>query len=193
MTELLREGVSAQYALNDRMSRTGGLGYFLDAVLIASSPTPLRFGASADPWQRELIAPKIPAIHAVAGYAPGYLGPRSFLGILPRGHDKSSLEGRIANFLLTYSRTAILGYIVAADKDQGRLIVDAMRAEAEINPWFGRHLKFSKYEVSGPAGRFEVVPADAGSAFGFRGNVYILDEVTHWKAGVGQQVWEAVV
>lgn len=185
--------MSVQYAVNDRFARRGGLGYFLDASVIASSPDPKRFGEAADPWQREIVSAKIPAVNAVAGYAPDYTGPRSFLTILPRGHDKSSLEGRIASFLLAYSRARISGYIVAADKDQGRLIVDAMRDEAALNPWYEKYLDFSKYGVTGPAGQFEVVPADAASAFGFRGNVYILDEVTHWKPGVGQQVWDAIV
>lgn len=181
--------------MNARYAQEGGLGYFLDATVIASSPEPRRFGEAADTWQRELIAPKVPAVNAVAGIIPQYAGPRSFLDILPRGHDKSSLEGRIANFLLVYSRLRVTGYIIAADKDQGKLIVQAMRDEASLeeNRWYGEHLKFSKYEVVGPAGQFEVVPADASSAFGFRGNVYILDEVTHWKPGVGQAVFEAVV
>ena len=187
--------VATQYALNDKYSRERGLGYFLDAVLIASSPDPKRFGLIADRWQRELIAPKIPAVNAIAGLNPGYTGHRSFLSILSRGHDKSSLEGRIANFLLSYARRPLQGYIVATDKDQGRLVIDAMKQEATLegNEWYGHRLKFAKYEVTGPGGKFEVVPADAASAFGFRGDVFILDEVTHWDDTTGREVYNAVV
>jgi hypothetical protein len=187
----IRDSLAYQYALNDHYSRQG-LGYYLDSVVINSSPEPTRFGLAADPWQRELIAAKMPAVEGLAGIAP-YSGPLSFLTILPRGHDKSSLEGRILNYLLAYSKRRIDGYLVAADLDQGRLIVDAMRDEALLNPWFAQHLEFKRYEVSGPAGKVEVVPADAGSAFGFRGNLYVLDEVTHWKDGIGEKIWGAIV
>jgi hypothetical protein len=188
----LSQVLADQYAVNDRYARDGGLGHFLDSTVINSSPEPTRFGEVAEPWQRDLIAPKIDAVQGLAGYT-NYSGPLSFLSILPRGHDKSSLEGRICNFLLSYSRRKIEGYIVAADRDQGRLVIDAMRDEAELNPWYSDYLEFSKYSVVGPGGKVEVVPADAGSAFGFRGNLYVVDEVTHWKDGVGQKVWEAIV
>jgi hypothetical protein len=191
MSTPLREAVVAQGTLNDRYARLYGLGTFLDAVTINSAPEPRPFGEVADPWQRQLVAPKIAAVNALAGFGE-YTGPRRFLDILPRGHDKSSLEGRIVNFSLTYSRRPITGYIIAADKDQGRLIVEAAQAEAKLNSWFGDKLEYGKYSITGPAGKVEVVPADAGSAFGFTGNLYIMDEVTHWKDGIGKKIYETI-
>jgi hypothetical protein len=192
-TEDLRGKIALQWAINDYFSREGGLSYFLDACVIDCPPEPRPFGIVADPWQRELIAEKIPAVNTLAGYPGQPPSHTHFLSILARGHDKTGLEGRIASFLLAYSRRPINGYIIAADKDQGRILVEAMHQEAMLNPWFGDKLTFSKYEVSGPAGKFEVVPADAGSAYGFRGNVYILDEVTHWKEGVGEKIYGTIM
>ena len=175
--------------------------YYLDAVRIAASPEPLRFGAVAEPWQRDILRPLIPAVEFAAGFNPGYwskdaplgtTGKLSFATILPRGHDKSSLEGRIASWLLGYSRVPIRGYIVAKDGDQGELILQAMQDEARLNPWIARHLNFKSMKVTGPGGWFEVLPADSGSAYGLRGNVYIVDELTNWDAR-GQKMWTAVI
>lgn len=166
-----------------------GLDYYLNSVVINASPEPKMFGAIAEPWQRELIEPKIPAIHYLAGFNPGYVGPRSFLDILPRGHDKSSLEGRIVTWLLMHSKRRIHAYIVATDLEQGQLIIEAMEDEAKLNPWVYEKLEFARRRVVGPAGTVDVLPADGRSAFGLRGNFYICDEFTHWKK---DDMWRAV-
>lgn len=174
-----RAAIRLQYALNRQYSARG-FGYFLDCCVIRPHD-PARFSAIAEPWQWEIIRPKARAIEGLSGHrTPCETEPRSFLTVLPRGHDKSSLEGRIANWLLCFSKKPIQGYICAADKDQGALVLQAMEAEAKLNPWFGAMLTFNRNNVVGPMGTVTVVPADAGSAYGFRGNLYILDEVTHW-------------
>lgn len=189
-----REQLRAQYRANLRASMLHGFGPYLDSVVINSHPEPARFAEVAEWWQWEIIRAKYNSVQELAGFLP-YDPNRqhSFLSVLPRGHDKSSLEGRIANFLLCFSKRKIQGYIVAADKDQGQLVLKAMEEEADRNPWFRPLLTFTKKEASGPAGSFEVVPADKGSAFGFRGNAYILDEVTHWPDASGDGVWSAIV
>lgn len=164
------------------------LRHYLQHVMIASEPEPRAFGLVAEPWQRDILRAKIPAVEYVAGINPSYYdtitnrgGPLSFMTILPRGHDKSSLEGRLTSWLITCARKFVPAYIVAADKDQGRLILDAMHQEAKLNPWLYSQLTFTKDRVDGPTGFVEVLPADAGSAYGLRGRFYIFDEWTHWK------------
>jgi hypothetical protein len=136
------------------------------------------------------LKPKIPAIEALAGHRVDYRGPRSFLSVLARGHDKSSLEARISTWLLLASKRTIHGYILAADRDQGRLILQAMQDEAALNPWYADRIKITKNVVTGPGGFVEVLPCDAASAYGLRGNLYIVDEVTHWKR---QKEWTALI
>lgn len=185
------EIIDRKVAVADRLLShycTKSLRYYLQHVVIACEPKPRPFGAVAEPWQRELLKYKIPAIEYVAGLNPSYYdiptntgGPLTFLTVLPRGHDKSSLEGRLASWLLIASKKYIPAYIVATDKDQGKLILAAMRAEAELNPWLYDQLTFTDKRVDGPCGFVEVLPADAGSAYGLRGRFYIFDEWTHWK------------
>ena len=184
----IREKIQVAEALALAYSKRG-LGYFLDRIVIDAGE-PRRFGECADPWQRELIAPMIPAIDDLAGLSTGYSGPRRFMQILARGHNKSSLEAWIAAFLLRFSVRAIKGYVLAADRDQGRLIIQAMEDLLRLNPWLAKELVVSKNVITGPAGFIEVLPCDAGSMMGLRGNFYIADEFVHWK---NQKAWTSMV
>ena len=185
-----RHLIEKQYELNDRFSRQS-LQHYLQQVVIASDPEPKRFGEIAEEWQRrDIIAPKVKAMHWLAGIDKTYTGPTKFLDILPRGHDKSSLEGRLMTWLLCYSTVPISGYLIACDAKQAGLILDAMLAEAKLNPWIHRKLKFIKNTVTGPAGTIEALPADDKGSYGLRGNVFIFDEFTHWP---NDRMWSAVM
>lgn len=180
------------FAIHDRLSRRS-LGYYLDNVVINSSPEPRAWGTIREPWQERLVASKVPVFEYLAGLRPHTGGtPLNFCDILPRGHDKSSLEGRLATWLLLYSRRLIKGYILAADKDQGKLLIQAAWEEARLNPWVEGKLSFAGNRITGPSGFLEVIPADAGSAYGLRGNLYICDELTNWKKPKAKEVWQAV-
>lgn len=184
---------SEAFALHEALALAYGrqsLSYFLDQIVINSSPEPMRFGLCADRWQRELIAPMVPAIDNLAGLNKGYRGPRNFMQILARGHNKSSLEAWIAAFLLIASTRAIKGYVLAADWDQGALVLQAMEDLINLNPWLGKLLKITKGVISGPAGFIEVLSCDSGSMMGLRGNFYIADEFVHWK---NQKPWTSLV
>ncbi len=176
--------------VKDAYSRES-IRYFLDQVVIASHPEPRRFGLVAEPWQKELIDPKASAFDGLAGITE-YRGPLSFLSVLARGHDKSSLEGRLLAWSLCYSRKPIEAYLAAADKDQAKIILASMEKEARLNPWYGSQLKFNRNEIIGPAGVCKVLASDAGSAYGLQGNLYICDEITHWGEGRGRQMWDAL-
>lgn len=173
-----------------RETARASLSGYLNVVQINRAAGAARFGAVAEPWQIELLKPKIPAVEHLAGIRPNYAGPTSFLSVLARGHDKSSLEGRLASWLLLASKRYIKGYILAADRDQGRLILQAMEDEYRLNRWMDGQLSFRRNTVTGQGGFFEVLPADAASAYGLQGNVYIADEFTHWK---NNKMWTAVV
>jgi hypothetical protein len=180
------------YAALDKLS-SRSLRRHLDHVVINASPEPKAWGAVREPWQDELIRHKIPLFEALA--FPGRPMPAApfFCDVLPRGHDKSSLEGRLGSWLLLYAKRKIEGYVLAADKDQGELLIQAMRDEAKLNPWMDAKLVFTRNVVTGPAGAITVLPADAGSAYGLRGNFYVVDELTNWKKPKAKEVWQAVM
>lgn len=166
------------------------LPVFLNTIVIPSSPEPMRFGLCADPWQRELLGPKLQAFEWLAGRNKSYAGPKRFMSILARGHDKSSLEARLVAGLLLSSQRKIHGYILAADRDQGRLIIQALEDLLGLNDWLNEYITVTRDVIKGPRGDVEVLPCDAGSNMGLRGNLYIMDEFVHWK---NQKVWSALV
>lgn len=182
-----RVRISARLRLE---SSKKSLSHFLQNIVIPSSPEPMNFGKCADPWQRELLGPKIQAFEYLAGRNPSYVGPKRFMSILARGHDKSSLEARLVAGLLFNSKRKIHGYILAADRDQGRLIIQALDDLLGLNEWLQEYISVTKDVIHGPAGDVEVLPCDASSNMGLRGNLYILDEFVHWK---NQKVWNAIV
>jgi hypothetical protein len=166
------------------------LAYFLDQIVVNASPEPARFGECADDWQRKMLQPLIPMIDFLARRNPGYRGPLRAMQILARGHNKSSLEAWIASFLLISSRRKIKGYILAADRDQGRLVLQAMEDLIDLNPWIARLLTVTQNVISGPTGFIEVLPCDHRSMMGLQGNFYIADEFVHWQ---NQKAWNSLV
>lgn len=181
------------YTIHSRLSRLS-LRYYLDHVVINSSPEPRAWGTIREPWQDAILSRKVPLFETLAGInRTDFDGVWNFCDILPRGHDKTSLEGRLVSWLLLYSRRPINAYILAADMDQGKLILDAMREEAALNPWVIDRLTFTAKTCTGPAGTVAVLPADVGGANGLRGNVYIFDEVTNWDKPKAKDLWRTVV
>lgn len=176
----LQARIQAAYALAEQQSSQGGMGY-LNHVVIDSKPDPLPFRLVARKWQWERASRIVPALEALAGFRSDYTGPLSYAEIMPRGHDKTSFLGRMCSWLLAFSRKKLRIVVAAGDEDQAGLVFDAMREEAELNPWLMQRLKFSQKKVYGKMGFARVVAADAPSSFGLRADLYLLDEVTHWQ------------
>lgn len=166
------------------------VAHFLNCIVIPSSPEPRMFADVADDWQREMLAPKLPAFEHLAGRNPDYKGPLRFMTVLARGHNKSSLEAWISTALVYSSERHIHGYILAADRDQGRLILQAQEDLLRLNDWLQPYVSVTKDTITGPCGEVTVLPCDASSSMGLRGNLYILDEFVHWKR---QKEWTALV
>ncbi len=185
----LAESVEFAEGLVSHFSKES-LGVFLSSIMVNSSPEPMLFGECADPWQRELAAPLVPMIDYLAGRNAGYRGPLRLMSILARGHNKSSLEAWIASFLLIASQRRIKGYILAADREQGQLILQAMEDLIALNPWIARELRVTKNTITGPAGFIQVLPCDHRSMMGLAGNFYIADEFVHWQ---NQKAWNSLV
>lgn len=165
---------------------------FLQHVLIDCSGDPKLFKDVAEQWQWLLISRVIPAIEAVAGVrSQDYKGPRSFWFTLPRGHDKTSLIGRLCGWCLAFSRRPLRMVAAAADRDQASFILDFMQTEARLNTWMTDLLRFANWQVSGMQGsRLKVLSADDKSSYGLKEDIMVLDELTHWpKRGL----WDTII
>jgi hypothetical protein len=133
-------------------------------------------------WQWDRAHRIAPALEAVTGHGSrDYAGPLNFWETMPRGFDKTTGLGRVANWVLAYSRRALTVVAAAADEDQAFLLTDAMKKEAALNPWLSQRLEFIRKQVKGPGGSLQVITSDAPTAAGGRPDIVLVDEVTHWK------------
>lgn len=164
-----------------RRESAQSLADFLGHVVIDARPAPLAWGLCWERWQREIVMPMVPAIEQMAGLRSDYDGPRSFFHVLPRGHDKTGLIGRLANWVLGFSRRPISGVAAAADLDQALLLLESMRAEIGLNSWLRERVRpFSSF-VQGKGGKLQVIAADAATSSGLKSDLTVLDELTFWR------------
>lgn len=154
-------------------------------------PEPNLFRNMAEPWQWALVNQLLPAIEYAAHVRTEYDGPRNFWLTLPKGHDKSSLIARLINWALAFNRRTFTGYVAAADKEQAALLGKAMQDESRLNPWLAKRLDFRNWKVHGiNSATIEILAADAASSHGIRGDILIVDELTHWHK---PDLWQALL
>ena len=189
-THELRRGLQSAYLLAESASSVSCLHY-LSHVVMDCRPEPDLFRNKAEPWQWALVNQLMPAIEYTAHVRPDYSGPRNFWLTLPKGHDKSSLIARLINWALAFNRRTFTGYVAAADKEQAGLLAKAMSDESRLNPWLAKRLDFRNWKVHGiNSSTIEILAADAASSHGIRGDLLIVDELTHWHK---PDLWQALL
>ena len=166
--------------INQTLSKRS-LRLYMEQVVINCRPRPKRFIEVGEEWQWKNLNMIIPAVESVAGINPKYSGPTGLWFGMVRGSDKTSSIARTCNWCLAFSPTYLKISVGAADVEQAKLVRNAMLDEARLNPWFGDSIKISQYQASGPGGELEIMPADAKGAYGLTSDIYICDELTHWK------------
>jgi hypothetical protein len=167
-----------------------GLHQFLEIYTIDCDPAPRPFLEVADRWQWEkVIDPLVPAMEAVAGFNSKPLRYDSYWYTLPKGSDKTSLQGRIACWLICYARRRLEIYVVARDRFQAKSLRDAMFNERLLNPWLPQSYTINAYDASGPTGTLDILSKDAKSGHGKRPNAIICDEITVWE---NKDLWDMV-
>ena len=162
------------------LNASRSLRSYLDDVVIDSRPEEMRWGDCREPWQDEIVEPMIPAIEQAAGLRSDYDGPTSFFYVLPRGHDKTGLIGRLATWAVAYAQRQIRCACAASTKGQAGLLLDSIDRELELNSWVEDRLESYRNELRGNLGKLEVLSSEAGSSSGRIDDLVILDELTFW-------------
>jgi len=111
-------------------------------LLIDTSPVPLPYLEIAYPFQWARLKRLSPAIESVAGIRTDYHGPTGFWEVAVRGRGKTTGLARIINWMLGWSLRKLVILALAADGKQIGFLTEAMKRDAEINPWVGDRLKF---------------------------------------------------
>ena len=120
--------------------------------------------------------------------------PYSFL-TRARGYSKTSdLAGICIAAMLAQLPAGSSLYALASDRDQGRLITDAMAGFVARTPELSGSIGVDSFKATAKNGStLEVLAADAAGAWGLRPAFVIVDEVCQWATtGKPKQLWEAV-
>lgn len=144
-----------------------------------------RWGEAACSWQWE----DVDAILDETGVQYHFL-------VRARGASKTSdLAAILIAVMLIQTRDGARLYALAADRDQGRLLLNAMRGFVVRTPMLKGTLNFSAYQVTVP-GRdivLEVLAADAASSWGLIPDFVVLDEVAQWRqTEQSKELYEAI-
>ncbi len=125
---------------------------------------------------------------------PPRRGPRLHFLTRPRGGSKTTDLAAVASALLVEELPPnSRAYALAADRDQARLLVDALGGLVARTPGLAGAIKVERWTATTPSGaRLEVVSADEASSYGLRAHLFIVDEITVWPAPQ-RGVWVSIV
>jgi len=144
-----------------------------------------RWGQTARRWQWQDAA-------AILDEA----GPRYHYLTRPRGASKTTdLAALLLTSMLVQMDEGARLYVLAADRDQGRLLLNAMRGFVLRTPHLRGTVEFSAYRVIEP-GRdvvLEVLAADAASSWGLIPDFVVLDELAQWpETRRAEELYESI-
>lgn len=142
-----------------------------------------RWGTAAEPWQR-------------ADARSILEGPERYHFLTrPRGASKTTDLGAVATAaLVAQLADRSRSYALAADRDQGALLVDSMHGFVERSG-LAALLKLDAFKVTNlqTGATLEVLAADEASSWGLRPHLVIVDEFGQWKSTPGpRRLWSAL-
>jgi hypothetical protein len=147
-----------------------------------------RFGDVMDPWQRDDFATLDPALQRCNGRkADDGARMRAYFE-RGRGSSKTTDLAVTVCWALAFAARPIRGYAYAADKDQARLLRDAVMTLVRLNPWLGAILSVDAQRVVNVAkghpaegAQLTIEASDVGSSYGILPDLIIADELVHWE------------
>ena len=123
-------------------------------------------------------------------------GPRWHFLTRPRGGSKTTdLAGVSLAWLAAEAAPGARGYVVASDRDQAALLVDAAAGLVDRTPVLRGVVEVGAFKLTARSGAsVEVLAADGPSAFGLRPALLVLDEFAQWpETRNARRVWSAVL
>jgi len=163
---------------------------FRAALLIDADAGPVRLGEVLDDWQRADFAALDPAWQHVAHRTGNPQFRRAWLE-RPRGHAKTSDLAAMITWVLFASPRRLTGLAAAADKDQAKLLRDAVSKLVAMNPWLAEYLDVQAFKVVNrhTESTLEVISSDVPSSWGVTPDFIAADEVTHWRS---DEMWNSL-
>ncbi|MCH8043489.1 MAG: hypothetical protein IID44_07200 [Planctomycetes bacterium] len=97
----------------------------------------------------------------------------------------------MATWALLASQRQLLGLAAAADKDQAKLLRDAIARLVKMNEWLAPIIKVDTYRVTNrlTGSELTILSSDVGSSYGPTPDFVLCDEVTHWQ---NAELWDSL-
>jgi hypothetical protein len=152
-------------------------------------------GEVQDPWQRDdFQALDNSWLLAMGRAVPGQPPQRAWLE-RPRGSSQTSDLAVSVVFALAFAPRPIQSVAAAADQDQAGLLRNAIRRLLELNPWLGETLEVQQWRVCNrrTGSELNILASDVSSSFGLLVDVVIVDELSIWGDGRGEQFWGSLL
>lgn len=170
---------------------------FRNDLIIDADGVARKFGDVMESWQRIDFAALDPALKRCNGRASEDAIMRAYLE-RPRGHSKTTDIAVVCVWALAFATRPIRGYAFAADKDQARLLRDAIQTIVRLNPWLGEILTVEAHSVTntasehpGQGATLTIEASDVGSSYGILPDLIVADELCHWE-GDGS-LWHSLI
>jgi hypothetical protein len=167
-------------------------------LMIDRSGKSVCLGDALDPWQNDDFRAMDGAWLACVGRGDDYAGRMNAWLVRPRGHSKTSDQAVMAAWALSFAPRLVRGVAAAADRDQSRLLRDAILQLVKLNPWLSTILEVQAYVVRNVAdghpgchSTIEIISSDSQSAYGLLIDFCLCDEPTHWSAAA-EELWVAL-
>ncbi len=139
-------------------------------------------GDVVEPWQLKDFEAIDPCLMWLAGKTSEMPRYQRFYFQRARGHSKTSDIACNLTWLLFAAENAIRGIAGAEDRDQAKLIRDAMMHIASDNAWLKEVLEYKTYEIvnKDTGASMQIVSSDVASSWGATPDFVVCDEFTHW-------------
>lgn len=164
---------------------------FRDVLLIDSDSGPQRLSVVCDDWQRTDFERLDSGWRAVAGHKIERPALRAWLE-RSRGHSKTSDIAVMLAWVLFASPRRLSGVVAAADRDQARLLRDAVSKLVRLNPWLSKYITVQEGRILNPhtESTCDVIASDVASSYGLLCDFIIADEVAHWR---DRGLWDSLL
>jgi hypothetical protein len=112
-----------------------------------------------------------------------------------RGASKTADLAISACWALAFASRPVKLISASGDKDQARLLRNAVRRLCELNPWLGSTLQVQQYTVRNiyTGSELEVLSSDAATGFGILADAILVDEVANWpETDSAEHFWHVI-
>ncbi|MGO8753551.1 MAG: terminase large subunit domain-containing protein [Thermoguttaceae bacterium] len=166
---------------------------FIETLVVQKADGALsRFGECMAPFQRETFDAIGPALVRVSDpEAPPATRTRLWAERL-RGSSKTTDVAALSCWALLFAKLPIHAVVVAADKDQAGILAAELSRIINLNKAVGGFLKADKWRISNKrtGSDLEIMTSDAPSSYGTLADLFVLEEVSHWKS---DEMWTSMI